>query len=120
MDIMIVDDAMFMRTVLKNMVEKGGHTVVSEAGTVDEAVRNYKTLPKKPDVVLMDITMPNKDGIEGVKELIQINPDIKIIMCSAMGQQVMVVDAMKAGARDFLVKPVEEERLNEALHKITG
>lgn len=118
MKLMVVDDALFMRNVIRKMVENGGHEVISEASNVKDAVINYKSLSEKPDVVLMDITMPDTDGIEGVKLLKELNPDIKIIMCSAMGQQGMVLDAIKAGAKDFLVKPIDEQRLIDALDKI--
>lgn len=113
--ILVVDDAMFMRTVLKGVLEEGGHTVVGEAENGDVAVKKYKDL--KPDLVTMDITMPDKDGIAALKEIRDFDPNAKVIMCSAMGQQAMVVDAIKSGAKDFCVKPFDKERVLESIAK---
>ena len=116
--ILIVDDAAFMRMMIKDILEKNGFEVVGEANNGVKAVELYKK--EKPDVVTMDITMPDMDGIEAVKAIKAFDPGAKIIMCSAMGQQTMVMDAIKAGARDFIVKPFQPDRVLEAIKKITG
>lgn len=116
--ILIVDDAAFMRMMLKDILTKNGYTVVGEAENGAVAVEKYKEL--RPDLVTMDITMPEKDGITAVKEIRAIDPNAKIIMCSAMGQQAMVIDAIQAGAKDFIVKPFQPERVLEAVSKILG
>ncbi|MBV7272268.1 response regulator [Clostridium thailandense] len=116
--ILIVDDAAFMRMMIKDILEKNGFEVVGEANNGLKAVELYKK--EKPDVVTMDITMPDMDGIEAVKAIKAFDPGAKIIMCSAMGQQTMVMDAIKAGARDFIVKPFQPDRVLEAIKKITG
>ncbi len=116
--IMIVDDAAFMRMMIKDILVKNGFEVVAEAADGAQAVEKYKeTLP---DLVTMDITMPEKDGIAALKEIKKINPAAKIIMCSAMGQQAMVIDAIQAGAKDFIVKPFQSDRVLEAVNKALG
>ena len=115
-NIMIVDDASFMRMMLKRIIETHGHTVVAEAENGLVAISRYKEF--KPDLVTMDITMPELDGIQAVKGIMEVDPSAKIVMCSAMGQQVMVIDAIQAGARDFIVKPFQEERIVETLTKL--
>lgn len=115
--VLIADDAAFMRMLLKGILEKGGYEVVGEAKDGEEAVHQFKLL--RPGVITMDITMPGMDGIHAVKEIMEIDPSAKIIMVSAMGQQAMVVDAMKAGVKDFLVKPFQAERILETITKIT-
>lgn len=114
--IMIVDDAAFMRMMLKTMLSEGGHQVIAEAGNGQEALKAYAI--EKPDLVTMDITMPEMDGIEAVKEIKKIDPDAKVVMCSAMGQQGMVVSAISAGAKDFIVKPFQKDRVLAAINKI--
>ena len=116
--ILIVDDASFMRMMIKDILQKNGFEVVGEAANGIEAVNLYKK--EKPDVVTMDITMPDMDGIEAVKEIKSFDPAAKIIMCSAMGQQSMVMDAIKSGARDFIVKPFQADRVLEAIRKVVG
>jgi len=116
--ILIVDDAAFMRMMLKDILTKNGYTVVGEAENGLVAVEMYKEL--KPDLVTMDITMPEMDGITAVKEIKKIDPGAKIIMCSAMGQQAMVIDSIQAGAQDFIVKPFQPERVLEAVEKVLG
>lgn len=116
--VLIVDDAAFMRMMIKDILEKNGFEVVGEANNGIKAVELYKK--EKPDVVTMDITMPDMDGIEAVKEIKSIDPDAKVIMCSAMGQQTMVMDAIKAGAKDFIVKPFQPDRVLEAIKKVVG
>ena len=114
--IMLVDDAAFMRMMLKDILTKGGYDVVGEAENGLKAVEKYKEL--SPDLVLMDITMPELDGIGAVKQIKEIDPNAKIIMCSAMGQQAMVLESIQAGARDFIVKPFQQDRILEAVNKI--
>lgn len=114
--VLVVDDAAFMRMMLKDILIKNGFMVVGEAANGNEATLRYQEL--KPDVVTMDITMPEMDGITAVKEIIKIDANAKIIMCSAMGQQAMVLDAIQAGAKDFIVKPFQEERVIDAMTKV--
>lgn len=113
--ILVVDDAAFMRMMIKEILTKNGYQVVGEADNGLNAIDKYEEL--KPDLVTMDITMPEMDGITAVKEIRKKNPNAKIIMCSAMGQQAMVIDAIQAGARDFIVKPFQPERVLEAVAK---
>ncbi len=114
--VLIVDDAAFMRMMLKDILTKNGFEVVGEAENGKEAVEKYKEL--KPDIVTMDITMPEMDGITAVKEIKKIDPNAKIVMVSAMGQQAMVIDSIQAGAMDFVVKPFQPDRVVEALNKV--
>lgn len=116
--VLIVDDAAFMRMMIKDILEKNGYEIVGEAPNGAVAVEMYQK--EKPDVVTMDITMPDVDGIEAVKRIKAIDPGAKIIMCSAMGQQSMVMDTIKAGARDFIVKPFQADRVLEAVQKVVG
>ncbi|RDI47447.1 response regulator [Falsibacillus pallidus] len=113
--ILIVDDAAFMRMMVKDILTKNGFEVVAEAADGSQAVEKYKEL--KPDLVTMDITMPEMDGITALKEIKKIDGNAKIIMCSAMGQQAMVIDAIQAGAKDFIVKPFQADRVIEAIQK---
>ena len=116
--ILIVDDIAIMRNVIKRHLEKLGHTVVAEAENGHRAISQYKRF--NPDIVTMDITMPDMDGIEAVKEIKAFDPAARVIMCSAMGQQTMVMDAIRAGARDFIVKPFQADRVLEAIKKALG
>jgi two-component system chemotaxis response regulator CheY len=116
--ILIVDDAAFMRMMIKDILSKNGYTVVGEAENGIKAVEKYKEL--NPDLVIMDITMPEMDGIQAVKQIKSLNAAAKIIMCSAMGQQAMVIESIQAGARDFIVKPFQAERVIEAVKKVVG
>ena len=116
--VLIVDDAAFMRMMIKDILEKNGFEVLGEANNGIKAVELYKK--EKPDVVTMDITMPEMDGIKAVKEIRIFDPNAKVIMCSAMGQQSMVMDAIRAGARDFIVKPFQPDRVLEAIRKTVG
>ena len=116
--IMVVDDAAFMRMMLKDILTKGGYEVVGEAENGLKAVDKYKELT--PDLVLMDITMPELDGIGAVRQIKSIDPNAKIIMCSAMGQQAMVLESIQAGAKDFIVKPFQADRIFEAVSKAVG
>lgn len=116
--ILLVDDAAFMRMMLKDILEKNGYEVVGEAENGVKAVEKYKEL--SPDLVIMDITMPEMDGIAAVKEIKKINSDATIVMCSAMGQQAMVIEAVQSGAKDFIVKPFQADRIIEAVKKVIG
>lgn len=113
--VMIVDDAAFMRLNLKNIL-KGEFEIVGEAENGEEAVNMYQDL--QPDIVTMDITMPVMDGLEAIKAIKDVDPDAQIVVCSAMGQQRMVIEAIETGARDFIVKPFKEQRVLEAVRKL--
>ncbi len=113
--IMVVDDAAFMRMKVSKLLIELGHQVV-EVDNGKNALEKYKL--EKPDIVLMDITMPEMDGITAVKELKLINPDVKIAMLSAMGQQQMVIEAIKAGAKDFVLKPFQTEKLVSVINRL--
>lgn len=114
--ILIVDDAAFMRLSIRNILEKNGFEVVGEAENGIVSVSKYKEL--KPDVVTMDITMPDMSGIEALKLIMEYDPDAKVVMLSAMGQQEMVMDAIMAGAKSFIVKPFKEEHVIMTLNKL--
>jgi two-component system chemotaxis response regulator CheY len=114
--ILVVDDAAFMRMMIKDILSKNGYEIVGEAENGARAVEKYKDLV--PDLVIMDITMPEMDGIQAVKAIKGINGDAKIIMCSAMGQQAMVIESIQSGAKDFIVKPFQAERVIEAVRKV--
>ena len=116
--ILIVDDAAFMRMMIKDILVKNGYEVVGEAQDCVEAVEKFREL--RPDLVTMDITMPEMDGITALKKIREIDSNAKVIMCSAMGQQAMVIDAIKAGAKDFIVKPFQADRVLEAVRKTIG
>ena len=113
--ILVVDDAAFMRMMIKDILTKNGYIVVGEAENGAKAIEKYKEL--KPDLVIMDITMPEVDGIQAVKGIKKIDENARIIMCSAMGQQAMVIEAIQAGASDFIVKPFQADRVLEAVKK---
>lgn len=113
--IMIVDDAIFMRMKLKDILEKNGFLVVAEAQNGADAIEKYKT--ERPAIVTMDITMPEMNGIEALKGIRKIDPEAKVIMCSAMGQQGMVMEAIQAGAFDFIVKPFDTDRVIDSIEK---
>ncbi|MGI6224963.1 MAG: response regulator [Peptococcales bacterium] len=114
--ILVVDDAGFMRMMLKDILHKNGFQVIGEAENGRKAIEKYKEL--QPDLVTMDITMPELDGITAVKEIKKIDPKARILMCSAMGQQAMVLDAIQAGAKDFIVKPFKAERVVDAIQRV--
>lgn len=116
--ILIVDDAAFMRMMLKDILTKNGYEIAGEAPNGLKGVEMYKS--EKPDAVTMDITMPEMDGIQAVKEIKAFDANARVIMCSAMGQQAMVMDAIKSGARDFIVKPFQADRVLEAIKKAIG
>jgi two-component system chemotaxis response regulator CheY len=117
--IMIVDDASFMRAVLKKIVLQAGHEVVAEAANGDDAISQYQQA--QPDLVLMDIIMPPgpkaKDGIEALRHIVAFNPAAKVIMCSSMGQQALIAEAIKSGAKDFVVKPFQAQKVLEVQSK---
>lgn len=116
--ILVVDDAAFMRMMIKDILTKGGFDVLGEAENGARAIEKYKEL--NPDLVIMDITMPEVDGIQAVKEITKMNSSAKVVMCSAMGQQAMVIEAIQAGAKDFIVKPFQADRVIEAVKKALG
>ncbi|WP_256761362.1 response regulator [Cohnella sp. WQ 127256] len=116
--ILIVDDAAFMRMMIRDILTKNGYEVVGEAQDGAQAIEKYKEL--NPDLITMDITMPEMDGITALKEIRKLDTNVKVIMCSAMGQQAMVIDAIQAGAKDFIVKPFQADRVIEAIKKTMG
>ena len=114
--ILIVDDASFMRMMLKDILTKNGHEVIGEAKDGNDAVKKYLDL--KPDLVTLDITMPERDGIWALKKIRESDQGAKCVMCSAMGQQTMVIEAIMAGAKNFIVKPFQADRVIEAVNKV--
>ena len=116
--ILVVDDAAFMRMTIKKMVTAHGHSVAAEAENGVEAVRKY--MECKPDVVLLDITMPEMNGVDALKRMREQDPAVKVVICSAMGQQAMVAESIQNGAKDFVVKPFEESRLIAAIDRVCG
>ncbi len=117
-NILICDDAAFMRMMIKDILTKNGYDVAGEAENGAKAVEKYNEL--KPDLVLMDITMPEMDGIQALKNIKAADAGAQVIMCSAMGQQAMVIEAIQAGAKDFIVKPFQADRVLEAVKKVVG
>ena len=113
--VMVVDDAAFMRMMLKDILSNNGYQVVGEAENGAMAVEKYMEL--KPNITIMDITMPEMDGLQAIKEIRNKDPEAKVIMCSAMGQQAMVIEAIQSGAKDFVVKPFQADRVLEAISK---
>jgi two-component system, chemotaxis family, chemotaxis protein CheY len=116
--VLLVDDASFMRMMLKNILVGSGYEVAGEAENGSKAVEQFKAL--KPDLVIMDIIMPEMGGIDAVREIIKLNPSARILMCSSMGQQSLVVEAIQAGAKDFIVKPFQPSNVLEAVKKAVG
>ena len=116
--VLICDDALFMRTMLAEILEQSGFEVVGQAQTGAEAVTQYREL--QPDLVTMDIIMPDMGGIDAVREIMKEHPEARILMCSAMGQQALVIEAIQAGARDFVVKPFQPSRVLEAVQRVLG
>lgn len=117
-NILICDDAAFMRMMIKDILTKNGYEIAGEAENGVKAVEKYNET--KPDLVLMDITMPEMDGIQALKKIKETDPNACVIMCSAMGQQAMVIEAIQSGAKDFIVKPFQAERVLEAVKKVVG
>lgn len=116
--ICVCDDAAFMRMMIKDILTKGGHDVVGEAENGKIAVEKYNEL--KPDLVTMDITMPEMDGLEALKTIRASDPNAKVVMCSAMGQQAMVIEAIQAGAKDFIVKPFQADKVLTSIEKVAA
>jgi two-component system, chemotaxis family, chemotaxis protein CheY len=116
--VLVCDDAIFMRTMISDILQQSGFEVVGEAETGLEAVAQYRKL--KPDLVTMDIVMPDMGGIDAVREITKFDPNARILMCSAMGQQALVVEAIQAGAKDFVVKPFQPSRVLEAVQRVLG
>lgn len=116
--VLIVDDAKFMRMMIKNILVSNGFEVIAEAENTAEAVEKYKANHDKIDIVTMDVVMPGDNGIEAVKQIIAFDPEAKIIMCSALGQQGLLVEAIEAGAKEFVIKPFKPARVLEAVNKV--
>lgn len=116
--ILIVDDTLFMRTLLKNILFSGGHDIVGEAGDGDEAIAKYQEL--KPDLVTMDVVMPKVNGIEALKGIKTLDPNAKVIMCTAVGQEQMVKLAIKTGAKGYIVKPFQAPKVLEEIKNVLG
>lgn len=116
--ILVIDDAMFMRTMLKGILSRNGYEIAGEASNGIEGVDKFRQL--SPDLVTLDITMPEMDGLQCLEKIMKTDPHAKVIMCSAMGQQTMVLDAIKLGAKDFIVKPFLEEKVIESVKNIIG
>lgn len=117
-NILICDDAAFMRMMIKDILTKNGYNIAGEAENGVKAVEKYAET--KPDLVLMDITMPEMDGIAALKKIRELDASACVIMCSAMGQQAMVIEAIQSGAKDFIVKPFQADRVIEAVKKVVG
>jgi len=113
--VLVVDDAVFMRKVVSDALVKGGHEIIGEAANGQEAVDRFQEL--KPEVMTLDITMPEKDGLAALKEIIAMDPQARVVMCSALGQESKVLEAIKAGAKDFVVKPFQPDRVLSAIEK---
>ena len=116
--VLICDDAAFMRVMIKDILTKNGYEVAGEAENGIKAVEKYAET--KPDLVMMDITMPEMDGIQALKKIKEADPGATITMCSAMGQQAMVIESIQSGAKDFIVKPFQADRVLEAVKKAIG
>jgi two-component system, chemotaxis family, chemotaxis protein CheY len=113
--VLIVDDAAFMRKMLSDALTNGGHEVVGEASNGNEAVQQFQEL--RPELTTLDITMPEKDGLQALREILSYDPTARVVMCSALGQESKVLESIKAGAKDFVVKPFQAERVLEAVGK---
>ncbi len=116
--VLVCDDAVFMRTLLSDILTQSGFEVIGEAETGVQAIERYKQL--RPDLVTMDIVMPDMGGIDAVREITKFDSEARILMCSAMGQQALVVEAIQAGAKDFVVKPFQPSRVLEAVQRVMG
>ena len=113
--VLVVDDAAFMRKMVSDALAKGGHEVVGEAGNGVEAIARFQEL--KPDLMTLDITMPEKDGLTALAEIVAADPAARVVMCSALGQEAKVLEAIKLGAKDFIVKPFQADRVVDAVGK---
>ena len=116
--VLVVDDAAFMRKMVSDALAKGGHEVIGQAGNGVEAIAQFREL--RPDLMTLDITMPEKDGLETLKDVMELDPGAKVIMCSALGQESKVLETIKLGAKDFVVKPVQPDRVIDAVAKARG
>jgi two-component system, chemotaxis family, chemotaxis protein CheY len=116
--VLVVDDAAFMRKMVTDALSAGGHEIVGEAANGVEAFTQFQQL--KPDVTTLDITMPEKDGLAALREILAFDPTAKVVMCSALGQESKVLESIKAGAKDFVVKPFQPDRVNDAIAKALG
>lgn len=116
--VLVVDDAAFMRKMVSDALAKGGHEVIGQAGNGVEALEQFREL--RPDLMTLDITMPEKDGLTTLKDLMEIDPSAKVIMCSALGQESKVLESIKLGAKDFVVKPFQPDRVIDAVAKALG
>ena len=114
--VLIVDDALFMRTMLRNIFVESGFEVVGEAGNGNDAVEKYRAL--RPDLTTMDIVMPEKNGIEALKLIMALDPQARVVMCSALGQESLIIEALEVGARDFIVKPFKPAKVVEVAQKV--
>jgi len=114
--VLIVDDALFMRTMLRNILVESGFEVIGEAGNGNDAVEKYRALG--PDLTTMDIVMPEKNGIEALKAIMKLDPRARVVMCSALGQESLIIEALEAGARDFIVKPFKPAKVVEVAQKV--
>lgn len=113
--VLVVDDTAFMRKILSDALTGGGHEVVGEAGDGEEAIERYREL--RPEVMTLDITMPQKDGLAALREILTFDPSARVVMCSALGQESKVLESIKAGARDFVVKPFQADRVLSAVSR---
>ncbi len=113
--VLVVDDAAFMRKMVSDALAKGGHEVIGQAGNGVEAIAQFREL--RPDLMTLDITMPEKDGLETLKDVMELDPGAKVIMCSALGQESKVLESIKLGAKDFVVKPFQPDRVLSAIDK---
>jgi len=113
--VLIVDDAAFMRKMLGDVLAKGGHEVIGEGANGAEAITQYQSL--RPDIMTLDITMPEKDGLAALREILTLEPSARVVMCSALGQESKVLEAIKSGAKDFVVKPFQPDRVLDAIGK---
>lgn len=116
--VMVVDDALFMRNILKDIFVRHGYEVVAEAENGETALQLYQE--SKPDLVTMDIVMPKKSGIEALQEIMAVDPEAHVVMVSALGQDTLVLEAVEAGARDFIVKPFKEDKVLETVRRVAG
>jgi two-component system chemotaxis response regulator CheY len=116
--VLVVDDAAFMRKMVTDALSGGGHDIVGEAANGAEAVQRFQEL--RPDVMTLDITMPEKDGLAALREIIAVDPGAKVVMCSALGQESKVLESIKLGAKDFVVKPFQADRVLSAIEKALG
>jgi two-component system chemotaxis response regulator CheY len=116
--VLVVDDAAFMRKMVSDALAKGGHEVIGHAANGVEAIAQFREL--RPDLVTLDITMPEKDGLATLKDVMELDPGAKVIMCSALGQESKVLESIKLGAKDFVVKPFQADRVIDAVAKALG